>query len=770
MGLSHLFCGGSYGPKYKRQIVHEGALQYQSRKHVWKERWFSLEANSYGLFKKTLSGRVLLAGCTSQHFVLIQSVQPLSSIRELTDESTSTISRIQESKQHIKAIKKFGFSVLTKKNTWVTFHTATHEEECNWVMTMVQYSHGFTREITEMLTDRKLLDGRYTLIRELGRGASGVVSLHMCQGRPYAIKKLFTVKEKKNVLKPLKPSNITVDEAPPTPAKFRAIPESVRREIAVLKKATLLPYVIQLHDIILDMENKQYYLVMEYMGGGSVAEWDPKEMKYKMAIPHDDNMIRTYFTQVIIALRALHSNGLCHRDIKPENLMVSEDLTTCKVGDLGVAQYFVKEDHVQQASLAGDFDVRDEFPNGGLKKISSINENSENNLSPLEVGDIQSRLSIVLERHEVALTDTKGTYPFLPPEALSNGKYGGFKADIWAAGVTLYALMFEKLPFFSISTLELFEQIQSSSLDFPEACEDNLLKDLLQKMLMKDAHERIDIDQILHHTWLALTPDRVHQHVKASDERRSSIVVKDHEVHSIFSTLQCHIGSKICRKATGKTDNATPLVKPSSNCISMSPSSKIVLSAWIDLESIAVTTPFDWTRLAPILPNATCSGSGSPTSRQENLKNRKILCVSQMMKCITAAGCLISREIARERERQQGHTRMGPLVIQCSKSSLKQPNGSRLDTIRLPWEFDLLMDSIMRSVQDVWAQDLRNQGWEVGEVFDAQAKLHPLLKSFSDLNDDEKAATRRGIALTLKKCLVDGYEFSFQRRMISGKG
>ncbi|CCI48190.1 unnamed protein product [Albugo candida] len=762
MVFSHFFCGGSHVTDAKQQIVHEGALQYWSRKQTWKKRWFSLEANSYGLFKKTQSGHNRLVGCSSQQYVLIQSVQPLSAIRESTAKSISPISRVQDG--GIEAIMRFGFSILTSKNAWITFHTETYEEECIWAMIMIQYSHGFTREITEMLTDRGLLDGKYTYIRELGRGASGLVSLYMCQGRPYAIKKLFAVKEKKCFTRPLKITDLIADEAKLASETASIIPETVRREIAVLKKATLLPYVIQLHDIILDVEHKQYYLVMEYMGGGSVAEWDTKEMKYKMAIPHDDKMIKIYFTQVIIALRALHSNGLCHRDIKPENLMVSQDLTTCKVVDLGVAQYFVKEDHGQQ--MTGAFDVRNEFANEDTTRATGKSETIPNKISTSKPIDLYSRLSVVLEQHEVFLTDTKGTYPFLPPEALSNARYGGFKADIWAAGVTLYALIFEKLPFFSISTLELFEQIQSSILEFPKGCEDTLLKDLLQRLLEKDAHERIDIDQILHHQWLAPVLESVHQHV---EERQSSITVNDHEVHGIFSALQCHFGTKKCSKATEtqkKTEQTASIDKSRSICSNGFPLPTIdigsfVLPKWINLELIAAKAPFNWTRLAPVILNADCSGSESRTQDHEIIENRELLCVRHMMLCVTAAGCRISRKKVRDVECQQGQNHSVSLVFESTKSTLKQPNQTK---IRLPWEFDLLMDRIMHNVYEIWAQDLRKQGWKSGAVFNLETKIHPSLKSFSELNDDEKTELRRGIALTFKTCLEIGYEFTFQRR------
>jgi [calcium/calmodulin-dependent protein kinase] kinase len=46
---------------------------------------------------------------------------------------------------------------------------------------------------------------------------------------------------------------------------------------------------------------------------------------------------------------------------------------------------------------------------------------------------------------EIARTD--GTPAFLSPEAIAAGPFSGQAADIWAAGVTLYCMLYARLPF-----------------------------------------------------------------------------------------------------------------------------------------------------------------------------------------------------------------------------------------------------------------------------------------------------------------------------------
>ena len=57
-------------------------------------------------------------------------------------------------------------------------------------------------------------------------------------------------------------------------------------------------------------------------------------------------------------------------------------------------------------------------------------------------------ISTMLEEGENELKTNAGTKMFLAPETWSfNKKFDGYKVDVWAAGVTLYYMIFGKLPF-----------------------------------------------------------------------------------------------------------------------------------------------------------------------------------------------------------------------------------------------------------------------------------------------------------------------------------
>jgi serine/threonine protein kinase len=57
------------------------------------------------------------------------------------------------------------------------------------------------------------------------------------------------------------------------------------------------------------------------------------------------------------------------------------------------------------------------------------------------------------------LQNNAGSDCFFSPEACTGEKYSGKSADIWACAVTLYQMVFGKLPFNSANRINLYEQI-----------------------------------------------------------------------------------------------------------------------------------------------------------------------------------------------------------------------------------------------------------------------------------------------------------------------
>jgi [calcium/calmodulin-dependent protein kinase] kinase len=83
------------------------------------------------------------------------------------------------------------------------------------------------------------------------------------------------------------------------------------------------------------------------------------------------------------------------------------------------------------------------------------------------------------------MKDSAGTRAFLAPETFKKEKYKGKLADIWAGGVTLYYLVYGKLPFQGRNFFEMRKSIMEDEIKFPFPL-DPKLEDLIRKSLIKD--------------------------------------------------------------------------------------------------------------------------------------------------------------------------------------------------------------------------------------------------------------------------------------------
>lgn len=70
----------------------------------------------------------------------------------------------------------------------------------------------------------------------------------------------------------------------------------------------------------------------------------------------------------------------------------------------------------------------------------------------------------------------------------------GKACDIWSLGVTFFVFVFLQVPFYGANIFELLEKIRGGELVFPDSREiSDDLKNVLRKMLQKNANERISI-------------------------------------------------------------------------------------------------------------------------------------------------------------------------------------------------------------------------------------------------------------------------------------
>jgi NarL family two-component system response regulator LiaR len=178
-------------------------------------------------------------------------------------------------------------------------------------------------------------------------------------------------------------------------------------------------------------EGDQHYLVMEYVGGGSLADLLQREPK----LPIDRAV--SIALELADALSRAHHLDILHRDIKPANILLAEDGTP-RLTDFGLA------------------------------RLGSC--------TPLTTAG-----SIL------------GTFYYLSPEACYNDKLDG-RTDIWSFGVVLYEMLTGQLPFTGDSPVEILWAIKNQPLPDPCAYRKDIpagLAQLVCRMLMKDRVARI---------------------------------------------------------------------------------------------------------------------------------------------------------------------------------------------------------------------------------------------------------------------------------------
>lgn len=223
-----------------------------------------------------------------------------------------------------------------------------------------------------------------------------------------------------------------------TVAVKRLKPELVSRDLEMVKRFEREGEALRVlnHPNIVKMltacsEHGQYYLVMEYVAGGSLRDalreipQLPVRRALQIALDLAD------------ALTRAHRLGIIHRDVKPENVLLAED-DTPRLTDFGVA-------HV-----------------GG--------------------GDTLTAEGTLI-----------GTYAYLSPEALL-GKPLDERADIWAFGVMLFEMLTGTRPFqgdlpgtvISAILREPVPDFSNYRADVPEA-----VQDLIYRMLEKNEGDRI---------------------------------------------------------------------------------------------------------------------------------------------------------------------------------------------------------------------------------------------------------------------------------------
>ena len=186
------------------------------------------------------------------------------------------------------------------------------------------------------------------------------------------------------------------------------------------------------------MDDNNIYIFMEYCKGKSLLSLINEKG------PMPDECCKKIFYQLLETLDFLHQNKIAHRDIKPDNIMVDANMGI-KLIDFGLC-----------SSLSGEDNLLNTFC---------------------------------------------GSVLYSAPECIRRDSYIGSSADMWSAGVTLYAMTAGKLPWSqNNATRQMISQLAMGPIVPPPNASMGCA-DLIIQLLQFYPNQRPSAKQALTHYW-----------------------------------------------------------------------------------------------------------------------------------------------------------------------------------------------------------------------------------------------------------------------------
>ncbi|CCX11803.1 kinase-like domain-containing protein [Pyronema domesticum] len=411
---------------------------------------------------------------------------------------------------------------------------------------------------------------QYILKQEIGRGSFGAVHLAVDQQNPdnqYAVKEIsksrLRKKDQANLLRQppgarrggggFHLNRRSVSDI--TRAQELSNPlYLIREEIAILKKLDH-QNVVSLIEVLDDPEGDSFYMVLEWCAKGVIMKVDLD----RSADPYPEEQCRLWFRDMILGIEYLHSQGIVHRDIKPDNLLLTSD-DVLKIVDFGVSEMFEKDAPMRTAKFAG---------------------------SPA----------------------------FLPPELckVGHGDVDGRAADIWSMGVTLYCLLFGRLPFSHHVLVDLYNAIQEDLIQLPTDIDPDL-SDLLHQLLQKDPERRITMKDLRNHAWVTRSgsdpllseEDNTTEFIPPTKDELDTAITKS--IGNFMAVVRAV--RKLKRLTLGRSRNTKPTKEENHPVRSQNAPVDQPGNYQQQLNAAGVNTEISLDGLAHALPTIHCDGEG----------------------------------------------------------------------------------------------------------------------------------------------------------------
>ncbi|WKY03054.1 hypothetical protein Q1695_016388 [Nippostrongylus brasiliensis] len=250
-------------------------------------------------------------------------------------------------------------------------------------------------------------------------------------------------------------------DRPEVPVAIKAIAKKniaksknlLTKEIKILKTLSNLQHTNLVALLKCTETPTHVYLVMEYCNGGDLADY----LSQKTTLQEDT--IHHFVVQIARALEAINKEGIVHRDLKPQNILLCNPTRQLnppaseliiKLADFGFARFL--SEGVMAATLCG---------------------------SPM----------------------------YMAPEVIMSLQYDA-KADLWSIGTILFQCLTGKAPFQAQNPPQLkayYEKNRDLKPNIPDYCSAPL-RDLLLRLLKRNAKDRITFEEFFNHPFLHQPP------------------------------------------------------------------------------------------------------------------------------------------------------------------------------------------------------------------------------------------------------------------------
>jgi len=278
-----------------------------------------------------------------------------------------------------------------------------------------------------------------TLIKFIGKGSFGTVYLSKKDGKPgyFATKQIERAMADK-------------------PGYYKYFENELR-----LLKDLHHPNIVHLEDVKKDA--KYYYIVMEFVNGGSLTDCLKKYLlKYGKAFPEE--IVQYLMRQIVDAIKFIHQRNIIHRDLKLDNIMVSFDNENDK-NNLNMMRAKVK---------IIDFGFATKF--------------TKNNLAHTALGSPINMDPLILN-----VMAKKG-------KDLKQLGYDD-KADIWSLGTICYELLIGQTVFNAETMNDLVQKVESGNYHVPTSVSREVVS-FLNAMLQYEGSKRLNADELSKHPFL----------------------------------------------------------------------------------------------------------------------------------------------------------------------------------------------------------------------------------------------------------------------------